>query len=136
MSGAVPLWTLWIAAAVSTGSPGSGDPPWAGVWSYNICHEDHKSDHENEGYCRQSGERIEIEFLPHGTIDITFCPADPWGERNVRVDPGGRELRFRTREGYDVHLVIQESGRHFQGVFRSVDGHSGRLWGRRVQGCR
>lgn len=60
----IPLTVMLLAAVVPANAPEPGGPAWAGVWTYNVCHEDRKKDHEAEGYCRQSDERIEVEFLP------------------------------------------------------------------------
>ena len=108
---------------------------WSGIWTYDLCHEDRKGDHDKDTFCRQGKDRIEIEVDSTGAIDITLCPANPWGERGVEVDPQGR-LKFRTREGLDVRLTLGPDRTHYKGRFRSSDGHSGRVWGRRVVGCR
>ncbi len=109
---------------------------WMGTWTYDLCHEDRKADHDLRTYCRQGRDRIRIEQRPGGVIDVTRCPADPWDERDVRLDASGRRLAFRTREGLEVRLALGEDLDHFRGTFRSRDGHSGRVWGRRVDGCR
>ena len=108
---------------------------WAGVWTYDACHEDRKPDHEAQAYCREGRDRILIARDEAGSWDITLCPSDPWGERDVALQEGGRVLTFRTREGYRVRLSLGEDRKHFRGTFRGADGHLGRVWGHRVAGC-
>jgi len=111
------------------------DSLWTGVWTYDLCHEDRKPGHDKETFCREGKDRIEVTRTPGGGHDITLCPANPWGERDVAIGDAGRSLSFRTRDGLMVRLVLGEDGGHYRGQFRSTDGHSGRVWGRRVDGC-
>ena len=96
--------------------------------------EDDEADRDEEAFCREGMDRILIARDRVGRPDITLCPEDPWGEREVRI--GGGHLSFRTREGLAVQLKLGADRTHFRGVFRSPDGHSGRAWGRRVAGCK
>lgn len=109
---------------------------WVGVWTYDLCHEDRKATHDKDTYCREGKDRIRVERNAAGKIDITLCPADPWGERNQRLDRAGRILKFNTRDGLQVRLIMGQNTSHYHGAFRSADGHAGRVWGRRVQDCR
>ena len=70
-----------------------------------------------------------------GGYDITLCPSDPWGERDVTIDATGKMLSFRTRDGMEVRLTVGEDLAHYKGLFRTSDGHSGRIWGRRAASC-
>ena len=122
------LVTLLLMRAVGSSS-------WDGVWTYDACHEDRKPGHDLQTYCREGRDRILIEHDDAGSWDITLCPSDPWGERDVTLLESGRVLAFRTREGYRVRLILGEDRSHFRGLFRGADGHSGRIWGRRIAGC-
>jgi hypothetical protein len=113
----------------------AGASPWAGTWTFDVCHEDRKADHDNDTFCREGRDRVIIAVDPAGAWDITLCPNDPWGERNLAIEPGGRQLSFRTRDYMDVKLTLGEDRGHFRGSFRTPGGHSGRIWGRRVAGC-
>ena len=67
--------------------------PWAGAWTYDSCHEDRKADHDEDSYCREGRDRILISVDTAGRHDITLCPSDPWGERDVRTGSGGRKMQ-------------------------------------------
>ena len=123
-----------LLAAAS--SPIDAARGWEGVWTYDSCHQDRKAGHDKEGYCREGKDRIIVASDALGRYDITLCPSDAWGEHDVSVDAAGRRLRFKTRDGLDVRLVLGEGDSRFNGLFRSSDGHAGRVWGRRVAGCR
>ena len=110
-------------------------PGWVGAWTYDLCHEDRKPGHDADSYCRQGLDRIEVTAGAGGVHDITLCPANPWGEKDVRIDPIAGTLSFRTRDGLDVRLSLEADGSHYKGVFRTTDGHSGRVWGRRIASC-
>lgn len=122
-----------LVSAAGGSSPGR---TWVGTWTYDLCHEDRKANHDKDSFCREGRDRIRVERTGSGRHDITLCPADPWGERGVTVDRGGTRLRFRTRDGRDVRLTLAEDRDHFRGLFRTSDGHSGRVWGKRIAGCR
>lgn len=126
---------LAIAVLLMAASP-VPSRTWVGVWTYDLCHEDRKPAHDKDSFCREGEDRIMVTADTAGRYDITLCPADPWGERDVTVDEAGRRLTFRSRDGLDVRLVLAPDGAHYRGVFRSTDGHSGRIWGRRLKGCR
>ena len=112
-------------------------PPdsWDGIWSFDLCHEDRKVDHEAGSYCRQGLDRLMIQRGSSGRVAIQRCPSDPWGESRVSLDPSGHTLRFTTPEGLDVRITLGDDGAHFKGSFRSSDGHSGRAWGKRAATC-
>ncbi|HKY32638.1 MAG TPA: hypothetical protein VJV23_08895 [Candidatus Polarisedimenticolia bacterium] len=114
---------------------GRTEPAWLGAWSYDLCHEDRLADHDKDSFCRQGKDRILVSRRGDGALDITLCPADPWGERSARLEQGGRVLAFRTRDGLDVRLTLGEDRSHFRGRFRGKGGHGGRVWGRRLAGC-
>ncbi|HZI95462.1 MAG TPA: hypothetical protein VFE84_14545 [Patescibacteria group bacterium] len=124
---------LLLAAFLAAAAPQSSS--WAGVWTFDLCHEDRKASHDNESFCREGKDRILVSVDSAGGFDLTLCPADPWGERNLVVDEGGRRLSFRTRDNMDVRLSLGEDREHYRGTFRTPGGHSGRVWGRRVAGC-
>ncbi len=128
--------TAAALALVLLAASASAPRPWIGFWTYDLCHEDRKPSHDKDTFCREGEDRIRVSVDAAGRYDITLCPADPWGERNVSLDDGGRRLSFRTRDGLAVRLTLAADGDHYRGVFRSRDGHSGRVWGRRVNGCR
>ena len=117
----------------------SGDipaaPSWSGIWSFDLCHEDRKGDHEAGSYCRQGVDRIVVALEASGRVDIQRCPSDPWGESRVSLDSSGRTLRFTTVDGLEMRLTLADDGASWKGTFRSSDGHSGRAWGRRAAGC-
>ncbi|HET9481202.1 MAG TPA: hypothetical protein VFP98_05550 [Candidatus Polarisedimenticolia bacterium] len=125
-----------LALAASLAAQEAPGARWVGFWTYDSCHEDRKPDHDKDTFCREGRDRLEIAKSSSGSWDIRLCPADPWGETGVGVDPSGRQLTFRTRDGLDVRLTIGEDPDHFRGVFRSGSGHSGRVWGRRLAACR
>ena len=127
----VALAVILIGAAPQAASPHS----WDGIWSFDLCHEDRKGNHEADSYCRQGLDRLIIERGSSGRVDIRRCPGDPWGESRVSLDPSGRTLRFTTPEGLEVRVTLGDDGAHFKGSFRSSDGHSGRAWGRRAATC-
>ncbi|MFQ5701789.1 MAG: hypothetical protein ACE5HU_08100 [Acidobacteriota bacterium] len=114
----------------------AGSRDWVGVWTYDLCHEDRKPGHEQGAYCREGKDRIRVKRGSAGKYDIVLCPADPWGERDLRVEEAGRKIMFHTKDGLEVYMVMGETGSHYRGVFRTTDGHVGRIWGRRVNGCR
>lgn len=120
--------------------PGSGSPPprdpWIGVWTYDMCHEDRKPGHDKDTFCREGRDRIRITRDGGGAYDILLCPSSPWGETDLTVQDGGKTLAFKTREGLMVRLGLTEDRSGYRGLFRSTDGHTGRIWGRRVAGCR
>ena len=127
---------ILLLALLMSVAPDAGDrPSWTGVWTDDVCHEDRKPGHDQETFCRQGRDRIRIERDASGVWDITLCPADPWGERNITVEGNDRVLAFRSREGYRVRLTLGEDRAHYRGLFRGADGHSGRIQGRRVTGC-
>lgn len=109
---------------------------WVGVWTYDTCHEDRLAGHSVDTYCREGKDRLVISVDGAGSWDITKCPNDTWGERGVTSVDGGKALTFRTPDGLDVRLVMGEDRTHFHGLFRGAGGHTGRIWGRRVAGCR
>jgi hypothetical protein len=119
---------LWLAAAPHA-------PSWTGTWTFDLCHEDRRPDHDKDTFCREGKDRIRVERTPAGGYDLVLCPSDPWGERQVRLGQGGRTLSFRSREGLDVRLTLGQDGSHFRGRFMGAAGHNGRVWGRRVGGC-
>src|SRR5688572_2075080 len=123
----------WLAFLLLAAAPHA--PLWTGTWTFDLCHEDRRADHDKDTFCREGKDRIRVETTPAGGYDLTLCPSDPWGERQVRVGPGGRSLFFRSREGLDVHLTLGQDGDHFRGRFAGAAGHAGRVWGRRVSGC-
>jgi hypothetical protein len=127
----MPL-VLMLAAALLAPAEASS---WAGTWTFDLCHEDRRTGHEGATFCREGRDRIRIDADAAGVLDITLCPADPWGERRLRLDDGGRRLEFRTRDNMDVRLSMGEDRDHYRGTFRTPDGHAGRVWGRRVAGC-
>jgi len=136
----LPLLALLAAVLMAPSASAAAPPalrisPWEGYWTYDLCHEDRKDSHDDDTFCRQGRDRIRIQVDPTGAHDITLCPSDPWGERNITTGDDGRTLGFRTRDRMDVRLVIGQDGSHFRGSFRTPDGHGGRVWGRRVAGC-
>ncbi len=126
-----------IPAAAPAGPDEAGPRPgrWVGTWTWDLCHEDRKPGHDPGRACREGLDRIVVEQEGGGGIRISRCPADPWRESNVRLEGGGRTLRFRTPEGLDVRLTLDDNGTHYRGRFRSSDGHAGRILGRKVSGC-
>lgn len=108
---------------------------WAGAWTFDLCHEDRKPDHDPESYCREGKDRILISVTPGGRVDLKRCPADPWNDREPRLSDGAQALTFRTSEGYEIRLRLAEDRDHFLGRFASRDGHAGRIRGRRLPGC-
>jgi len=129
---ALPLLAALLPALLMSPPPAAA---WSGYWSYDLCHEDRKPAHDNDTFCRQGKDRIRIDVPAAGFPDITMCPSDPWGERDVRITPDGRALSFRSRDFMEVRLSLGQDGGHFHGTFRTPDGHSGRVWGRRLAGC-
>ena len=125
---------IFLVAFLAAGARGAS--PWVGAWTFDLCHEDRKASHDNDAFCREGKDRILVTVDTAGAYDLTLCPTDPWGERNLVVDEGGRRLSFRTRDDMDVKLSLGEDGEHFRGSFRTPGGHAGRVWGRRVAGCR
>lgn len=123
------LAVVWLEAVTASTAPS----PWAGTWTFDLCHEDRRADHDKDTFCREGKDRIVISF-PAGSPDLRLCPSDPWGERLARVEPGG-VLAFRTRDGLDVRLILGEDRSHFRGRFTGTGGHEGRAWGRRIAGC-
>ena len=101
-----------------------------------MCHEDRKPGHDKDTFCREGRDRIAITRDAAGVYDIMLCPANPWGERDLKVQDGGRTLSFKTRDGLMVRLGLAGDRSRYRGLFRSTDGHTGRIWGRRVVGCR
>jgi hypothetical protein len=128
MSPACLLAILWIAAAPRPAA-------WIGTWTFDVCHEDRRSDHDKDTFCREGKDRIRIDQGSSGAWDVTLCPADPWGERGVKLEEAGRTLSFRSREGMDFRLIMAQDRSHFRGRFAGRGGHHGRVWGRRVEGC-
>jgi len=114
---------------------GARPSPWIGAWTFDLCHEDRKPDHDKDTFCREGRDTIQVAPQGGGGYDITLCPSDPWGEKDVTIDAAGRKLSFRTRDGLEVRLTVGEDLVHFKGLFRTSDGHSGRIWGRRVTNC-
>jgi hypothetical protein len=132
----LPLLLL-ATALMAPPEPGRGaGGGWLGTWTFDLCHEDRKASHDNDSFCREGRDRIQITVDAAGVYDIALCPADPWGERNLVMDAGGRQLSFRTRDNMDVKLSLAEDRDHYRGLFRTPSGHAGRVWGRRVAGCR
>ena len=132
----IERFVLLIALALSvTGVDVHAAPSWSGIWSFDLCHEDRKGDHEAGSYCRQGVDRIVVALGTSGRVDIQRCPSDPWGESRVSLDSSGRTLRFTTVEGLEMRLTLADDGASYKGTFRSSDGHSGRAWGRRAAGC-
>ena len=130
------LLALLVPFLMASATPRTLDPsPWAGYWTYDLCHEDRKDSHDDDTFCRQGKDRIRVQVDAAGFYDITLCPADPWGERNLVVGDDGRTLAFRSRDRMDVRLSLGQDASHFRGSFRTPDGHGGRVWGRRVAGC-
>jgi hypothetical protein len=128
----IPAVTLLIAALLAPVHASRATSPWAGTWTFDLCHEDRRPDHDKDTFCREGKDRIVISF-PAGSPDLMLCPSDPWGERLARLEPGG-VLAFRTRDGLDVRLILGEDRSHFRGRFTG-SGHEGRTWGRRIAGC-
>jgi hypothetical protein len=122
------LAVLWLATAPRP-------VPWIGTWTFDVCHEDRRADHDKDTFCREGKDRIRIEWTSGGTWEITLCPADPWGERDVRLGAGGRTLSLRSHDGLDFRLTMSQDAGHFRGRFTGRGGHHGRVWGRRVAGC-
>ena len=125
----------FLALVLAGGDVRAAPDSWDGTWSFDLCHEDRKADHEAGSYCRQGVDRLIIKREASGHVEIQRCPNDPWGESRVSLDPSARTLRFTTPDGLEMRITLGDDGAHFKGSFRSSDGHSGRAWGQRTATC-